>query len=166
MSTDITVGIPFFSGTISKQFQTAVDSILTQSLCPDEVHLIQDGSVSEELSELVKRYIESFPCVKHLIVEQNSGLAHALNFSILNTTSKYYARMDSDDIAHPQRLEKQVAFLNAHPDVDILGSWALEFEKDPLTENGFVRKLPAESSEIELMFHYRNPFVHSAVVFR
>jgi len=74
--------------------------------------------------------------------------------------------MDSDDIAHPQRLEKQVAFLNAHPDVDILGSWALEFEEDPLTEKGFVRQLPTESSEIESMFHYRNPFVHSTVVFR
>ncbi len=166
MAASITVGIPFFSGTISEQFRTALDSILTQSLHPDEVHLIQDGSVSEELSKLVNSYIESFPCVKHLIVEQNSGLAHALNFSILNTTSKYYARMDSDDIAHPQRLEKQVAFLNAHPDVDILGSWALEFEEDPLTEKGFVRQLPTESSEIESMFHYRNPFVHSAVVFR
>jgi len=88
MSASITVGIPFFSGTISEHFQAAVDSILTQSLHPDEVHLIQDGPVSEELSKLVNSYIESFSCVKHLKVEQNSGLAHALNFSILNTTSK------------------------------------------------------------------------------
>lgn len=160
MSASITVGIPFFSKTISKQFQTAVDSILAQSLQPDEVHLIQDGPVSEELSQLVKTYVESFSYIKHLLIEYNSGLAHAINFSILNTTSKYYARMDSDDIAHPQRLAKQIAFLEAHSDIDILGTWAIEFGDDPFTEQVFIRQVPTGLTEMKAMFHYRNPLTH------
>ena len=166
MSASITVGIPFFSKTISEQFQAAVDSVLAQSLQPDEVHLIQDGPVSEELSKVVKTYVESFSYIKHLIIEHNSGLAHAINFSILNTTSEYYARMDSDDIAHPQRLEKQSAFLEAHSDVQILGTWAIEFEENLFTEQGFVRQVPTNLTEMKAMFHYRNPFIHPTVMFR
>jgi hypothetical protein len=78
----------------------------------------------------------------------------------------YYARMDSDDIAYPQRIEKQVTYLEAHRDIDILGTWALEFEQDPVAHQGFLRQLPTEQSEIEAMFHYRNPFIHPAVMFR
>lgn len=166
MSASVTVGIPFFSGTIIDQFRATVDSIVSQSVKPDEIHLIQDGPVSEDLINFVKYYTESFPNIKHLIIEKNSGLAYAINFSVLNSSSEYYARMDSDDIAHPQRLEKQIAFLVAHPNVDILGTWALEFEKDPFNEKSFIRKLPTEQAEIESMFHYRNPFVHATVMFR
>jgi glycosyltransferase involved in cell wall biosynthesis len=166
MSSSITVGIPFFAGSSPEQFQASVDSILTQTLCPDEIHLIQDGSISEELNQLVEAYVASFSYVKRLVIENNAGLAHAINYSLLNTITTYYARMDSDDIAHPQRLEKQVAYLTAHQDIDILGTWALEFETDPLTEVGFIRQLPTEQTDIEAMFHYRNPFVHPAVVFR
>jgi len=166
MSSCITVGVPFFAGSVLEQFQAAVNSILTQTLRPDEVHLIQDGPIPEDLHKLVNSYVEKFPYVKHLIIEKNAGLAYAINYSLLNTMSTYYARMDSDDIAHPQRLEKQVAYLDAHQDIDILGTWALEFEKDPFTEQGFIRQLPTEQTGIEAMFHYRNPFVHPAVVFR
>ena len=139
---------------------------MAQTLCPDEVHLIQDGLIPEELNKLVESYVKSFPHVKHLVIENNAGIAYAINYSLLNTLSTYYARMDSDDIAHPQRLEKQVTYLDEHQDIDILGTWAIEFEKDPFSEKCFIRQLPTEQSDIEAMFHYRNPFVHPAVVFR
>lgn len=166
MSSCITVGIPFFFRSDPRQFQEAVDSILSQTLRPDEIHLIQDGSVPEELSNLVNVYLNLSPCIRHLVIKDNSGLAHALNFSILSATSKYYARMDSDDIAYPQRFEKQVLFLETHPEVDILGTWAQEFETDPYTSQGFLRKVPTNLADMKAMFHYRNPFIHPTVVFR
>ena len=119
-----------------------------------------------ELSQLIQTYVEHCSNVTHLVIEQNSGLAYAINFSILHTTSGYYARMDSDDIAYPQRLEKQIQFLDAHPEVNILGAWAQEFATNPTTEQGFLRKVPTEFAEMERMFHYRNPFIHPSVVFR
>ena len=166
MTSSVTVGIPFYSGSKPEQLQAAVDSILNQSLRPDEVHLIQDGSISKELSQLIQTYVEHCSNVIHLVIRQNSGPAYATNFSILHTTSVYYAKMDSDDIAYPQRLEKQIQFLDAHPEVNILGTWAQEFENDPATEQGFLRKVPTEFAEMEKMFHYRNPFIQSSVVFR
>jgi glycosyltransferase involved in cell wall biosynthesis len=166
MSASITVGIPFFSGTVPDQFTAAVDSILAQSRCPDAIHLIQDGPVPPVLDRLVQDYLVRSPIIQHIVIEQNAGLAHALNVSILASHSQYYARMDSDDIAYPERLEKQVAFLEAHLEIDILGTWAVEFEADPQTEPGFLRKLPTESAEMRKVFHYRNPLIHPSVVFR
>ena len=68
MTSSVTVGIPFYSSSKPEQLQAAVDSILNQSLRPDEVHLIQDGSVSEEMSQLIQTYVEH--C-------SNAGLFHS-----------------------------------------------------------------------------------------
>jgi glycosyltransferase involved in cell wall biosynthesis len=164
MNSSVTVGIPFYSDSKPEELKAAIDSIISQSLRSVDIHLIQDGLVPEALSQIIHSYIEGHSNITHLVIKHNSGLAHAINLSILNTTSKYYARMDSDDIAHPQRLEKQVQFLETHPDIDILGTWAVEFENDP--EQGSIRKLPVEATEMKQMFHYRNPFIHPTVVFR
>lgn len=166
MYTSLTVGIPFYAKTKIDQLKAAINSILSQTLVPDEIHLIQDGIVSEDLASFVKHYIDTFSHVKHILIDSNSGLAHALNVSILSTNSKYYARMDSDDISHPQRLEKQVKFLEANPNVDILGTWSLEFEADHTTESCFLRKVPTNQFEMKKIFHYRNPFIHPTVMFR
>lgn len=166
MTSLVTVGIPFYSGSKLEQLKAAIDSIVNQTLYPDEIHLIQNGPASEELIQLIQGYVKCYPNISHLVIEHNTGPAYAINFSILSTTSKYYARMDSDDIAYPQRLEKQIQFLETHPEINILGTWAQEFENDPNTEQGFLRKVPIEFSEMEKFFHYRNPFIHPSIVFR
>jgi len=68
MTSSITVGIPFYSGSKPGQLQAAVDSILNQSLCPDEVHLIQDGSISKELSLVVQKSLKK-PAIARVLNE-------------------------------------------------------------------------------------------------
>ncbi len=162
----ITVGIPFYRGSNTEQFQEAVDSILKQTLLPESIHLIQDGPISDNLARLVESYVRGNENIQLLRIPQNEGLPYALNYSILYTTTPYYARMDADDIAHPERLEKQLTFMEKHPEVDILGTSAWEFKKDPSNENCFLRKMPADKPHIEAFFHYRSPLVHSSVIFR
>lgn len=162
----ITVGIPFYQSSNIAHFRAAIDSILWQSLPAKEIHLIQDGSVSKTLEEIVKEYTANYSHIKHLLISQNMGLAHALNISILNSSSKYYARMDSDDIAHPERLSKQIDFLESNLHIDILGTWAFVFEDEFPSENCSIRIMPVLNNEIHELFHYQNPLIHPSVMFR
>jgi len=165
-SSDITVGIPFYAGTKANELKKAIDSILSQSLKPTEIHLIQDGLVSKEIRILIKSYLNSYDFIKYFFIPKNKKIAYALNLSILNTSTTYYARMDSDDISHHNRLEKQFNFLEKNSEIDILGTWVLEFADDLNMEKGFVKKMPITKEEIYRFFHYRDPFVHPSVMFR
>ncbi|NJL09814.1 MAG: glycosyltransferase [Calothrix sp. SM1_7_51] len=162
---NITVGIPFYAGTKIDYLSSAVDSILSQTISAQEIHLIQDGLVSKELKELALFYEQKHNSVKHLVIQHNKGLPYALNFSIMSSSTNYYARMDDDDVSHPNRLKKQLEFLETHPEIDILGTWAWEFENKP-EEKHFLRKMPTEFNLIRDYIHFRNPLNHPSVMFR
>lgn len=162
----VTVGIPFYAGTNIRQFQAAVDSILSQTLLPDKIHLIQDGKIGQELHLVVEAYKTALSeRIEHIVIEQNLGLAHALNVSILQTTTGFYARMDSDDISLPNRLLMQCEFLKANPDIGIVGGWAWEFSSENPAMD-FLKKMPTKHSDLAQMLHYRSPFIHPSVMFR
>jgi len=162
----ITVGIPFYKHTKLEEFQEAIDSILSQTLPADEIHLIQDGYISKDLENIVNRYLKLNDRINLIRIDENQGLAYALNLSILYSSNCYYARMDADDISHPERLKKQFDFLEKNSKIDILGTWSAEFEKKPEDENVLVRKMPTDITDIQKLVHYRNPLIHSSVMFR
>jgi len=164
--TEVTVGIPFYKNSNVVHLSAAIDSVLSQKLLPQEIHLIQDGPVTKPLEDLVKQYIERYSYIKHILNVENMGLAQAINISILNSTSKYYARMDSDDIAHPDRFIKQVSFLENNLNIDILGTWAFVFENELPSKNCSIRIMPVANKEIHELFHYQNPLIHPSVMFR
>jgi glycosyltransferase involved in cell wall biosynthesis len=153
------VGIPYYKKTDSTSLQKAIESVIKQSLRPSEIHLIQDGEVSPGIEEVINKYLQ-LDNVKHIKIEKNSGLSYAVNLSILNTNCIYYARMDSDDVSHPDRFKKQVEFLEKNLDISILGTWALDMDDHSCI------KVPIESKEIKDYFHFRNPFIHPTVMFR
>lgn len=161
----ITAGIPFYAKSNVDHLKVAIESVINQSYRIDDIHLIQDGEVSESISSVVKNYVNKNNKIR-LLKFPKMGLAAVLNNSIKKSNSKYYARMDADDISKPERLEKQLLFLEENSDVDILGTWAIEFNNQKQLSDGFVKKLPNEMKAIKNMFHYRNPLVHSSVMFR
>lgn len=164
---DVTVGIPFYAGSNAEHLRLAVESILRQTLQPTVIHLIQDGPVPPDVEALVKCLRITYPDqIRHLRLEENSGLPVALNLSILEASTQYYARMDCDDIAHPERLERQVRFLDHNPGIDILGTWVIEFSSEQKPDEGTLKRLPSTAKEIERFFHYRDPFAHPSVMFR
>ena len=162
----VTVGIPFYCKTNESQLIESIDSILNQSLLPSEIHLIQDGDIPSNLKKIITHYKIKYPSlIKHLR-PQKKGLPNTLNFSLQNCSSKYYARMDSDDISFSERLCKQVDFMEKNNDVDILGSWSIEFETSIHEKNTFINRKPNKSKLISDFFHYKNPLIHPSVVFR
>lgn len=164
--TSFTVGIPYYSESNPRYLKAAIDSIINQTLRPTVVHLIQDGQVNEELSSLIQEYLNTYDFIEKLEIPLNRGLPYALNYSILHSKTKYYARMDDDDIAFHDRFAKQIAFMEKNPEIKILGGWAIEFREEGEKRSESLIKVPLEEKQIRRFFHYRSPFIHPTVVFR
>ncbi|WP_245585909.1 glycosyltransferase family 2 protein [Paenibacillus pinihumi] len=102
----------------SGYIQAAVQSILDQTFEDFELVIIDDGSTDDTLAQL-QQFKD--PRIRLIIHEHNQGLIRSLNEGIEMATGKYIARMDADDIAVLDRFEHQVAFLDANPQVGVLG---------------------------------------------
>ena len=147
-------------------FRVALDSVINQTLQPNEIVLVEDGELTEELYQVIDEYKSKFPNLFNIVpLEKNSGLGKALRIGVLNCSNKLIARMDTDDIARNDRFEKQTEFLKNHPDIDVVGSWISEFENNP-DEIISYRQVPTESEEIYKFGQFRNPLNHMTVMFK
>ena len=145
----------------------ALDSMLEhQSVKPTEIVLVQDGPVSPELSLVLDDYKSKYPEVMHIIkLEQNSGLGNAMRIAVDNARFDLCARMDGDDICLPDRFEKQLTFLEKHPEVDMVGGQMTEFIDSP--DNIVAkREVPLTNEEIYEYMKNRCGVNHVTVMFR
>jgi glycosyltransferase involved in cell wall biosynthesis len=117
----VTVLLPVYNG--ERYLREAVESILSQTLAAFELLIVDDGS-TDGTEAICRSFID--PRIRVIRREKNAGLVSALNDGIDRITTKYVARMDADDVAVPSRLARQVAFLEARPDIAACGSWARE----------------------------------------
>lgn len=147
--------------------RVALDSMLVnQSVKPSEIVLVQDGPVPEELQQVLQVYEAKYPVVMHVIrLEKNGGLGNALKLGVENAKCNICARMDSDDICMPDRFEKQLAYLEAHPECDIVGGQMTEFIETPDNIVG-RREVPLTNDEIYEYMKSRCALNHVTVMFR
>ncbi len=138
----------------------AVESALGQTASDLELIVIDDGS-TDGTPTLLAAVTDS-----RLRVERQppAGLTRSLNRAIRLARSPLLARLDADDVALPQRLARQRRFLDAHPDVGLLGSGAREV--DALGRDVAIVTPPADDAAIRRALIRRNPFVHSSVLMR
>lgn len=143
----------------------ALDSILTQTVRPDEVILVKDGELTEELDNVIEEYKTKYPIIRTLSLSTNQGLGKALNEGLKHCSYDLVARMDTDDIAKPDRFEKQIKVFEKFPDIDICSAWIEEFEN---TTNHIlsVKKLPETHSEIVRYARHRCPINHPVVMYK
>ncbi|HIP14175.1 MAG TPA: glycosyltransferase [Sulfurimonas autotrophica] len=148
-------------------FNRAMQSIWDDQIVkPDEIVLVQDGSLTDELHIAINIWsVKLGDTFRTISLKKNVGLGEALNIGLKECNYGLVARMDSDDIALPERFEKQFAMLVENPDIDILGSWICEFDDDP-THCTQERKVPSVHRDIVKFAKYRNPLNHMTVVFR
>ncbi|MEH7095083.1 glycosyltransferase [Neobacillus vireti] len=143
----------------------SIESMLRQTLRPTEILIVFDGKLTDELYQLLNEYKKADPDLfKYVELEQNMGLGKALEIGIKECSYDLIARMDSDDICHPQRFEKQINFMKNNPDVQVLGSWIGEFEED-VEKIESIRKVPASYEEILQYAKTRCPLNHMTVVY-
>ena len=147
--------------------RVALDSMLVnQGIKPDEIVLVQDGPVPHDLSMLIKEYEEKYVQVMHVIrLEKNRGLGNALKIGVENAKNDIIARMDSDDICLPDRFEKQLAYLEFHPECDIVGGQMTEFIGEPTNIIG-CREVPLTNEDIYEYMKNRCALNHVTVMFR
>jgi lipopolysaccharide/colanic/teichoic acid biosynthesis glycosyltransferase/glycosyltransferase involved in cell wall biosynthesis len=140
----------------------ALDSMLNQTVVPDEIVLVEDGPLTNELYEVLDEYDEYLHRVKNAT---NLGLGLALNVGLKECRNELVARMDTDDISKPDRCEKQLKRFEEKPDLSIVGTWVDEFNTTP-DEVVSTRAVPIESDEIYNFAKKRSAFNHPAVMYR
>ena len=147
--------------------RVALDSMLVnQGVKPSEIVLVQDGPVPYEFFRLLLEYEDTYGDVLKIIkLEKNGGLGNALKLAVENAKYDICARMDSDDICAPDRFEKQLAYLEAHPECDIVGGQITEFIETP---NNIVGKrvVPCDNKKIYQYMRSRCALNHPTVMFR
>lgn len=147
-------------------FRKAIESVsFNQTVSPDEILVVIDGPVSEELSETIK-YIENhIPYVKTYWLPQNVGLGNAMKIGVDLCSNELIARMDADDIAVPNRFEKQIRFFEENPDISIVGGQISEFINEPQNVVG-CRQVPCQQEDLARYTKSRCPFNHMTVMFK
>ncbi len=147
-------------------FKQAIDSILNQALKPDEIVLMRDGPVPDELQKTIDSYVNDHKDLfSYYPQERNMGLGNALRIGVEKAKYDYIARMDTDDIALPERFAIQVKFMEEHSDVSVCGGQTYEFIGDLSNKTG-KREVPLNHEDIVKFMKKRNPFNHMTVMFK
>ena len=151
----VSVVMPTYNA--EKFLKEAIDSILDQTYQDFELLVIDDNS-KDNTCNIVKSYKDKR--IK-LIKGPQKGLAAALNYGIKVAKGKYIARMDADDISLPTRFEKQVTYLDKHPEITILGTWQEHFGRW-----NFVHKAKGTHEECKAELLFNCDLCHSTLMFR
>lgn len=143
-------------------FRIALESMIHQTVAPDEIVLVEDGPLTEELYAVVDDYKQWL----HVVInEKNMGLGLALNKGLLECRNELVARMDTDDISELDRCEKQLRYFETHPSTSILGGQIEDFYNNPKDVIG-MRLVPEADAEIKKYMKKRCPFNHMTVMFK
>ena len=147
-------------------FTLALDSMVKQTLQPQEYVIVKDGLLTEALDACIEAFQQQVTVpVKILAFEQNRGLGLALRDGVVVCSNEYIARMDTDDIAKPERFAKQIAYLEMHPEIALLGSRITEFSTD-VEHPDTITQLPLVDKEIRQYAKSRNPFRHMTLIYK
>ena len=142
--------------------RAALDSMINQTVKPDEIILVEDGPLTEELYMVVEDYEYWVHVIKN---EKNLGLGLALNRGLEACRNEFVARMDTDDISKPERCEKQLKRFEEKPELSIVGSYVDEFIDDP-SNIVSQRRVPLFQDDIYNYSKRRSSFNHPTVMYR
>lgn len=152
--------LPVYNG--APFLASSIDSILSQSFADFELLILNDGStdnsaaVAQSYQDSRIRYFE----------HANRGLPQTLNDGARIARGEFLFRQDQDDISYPERVARQVAYLDAHPDVAMLGTWSRIFVNGDPAAGFRYHRHPVAHASIALCAIFDSPFVHSSVAFR
>lgn len=145
----------------AENLRMALDSMIKQSIKPDEIILVEDGPLTPELYEVLEEYKNEITIVRN---EVNLGLGLALNEGLKRCKNELVARMDTDDISKQNRCEVQLKRFEEKPYLAIVGTHIDEFVDSP--ENIISsRKVPITSEEIYRFSKKRSAFNHPTVMY-
>lgn len=145
----------------------AVESILNQTYHNFDFFIQFDGIINNDVGKYLKNLTDER--LKIFERTENKGLAYSLNElleRVMNSSKQYQfiARMDADDISKSNRFERQLQFFEEHPDIDCLGTWAIEIKSDG--SEYFRKQMPETHDGCKELFKKRDCMIHPTVMFR
>jgi len=150
----------------TEYLRLAMQSMLAQTVPPEQFVLVCDGPLTPELDAVIAEYVELHPQLFTVVrLERNMGIGVALNIGIQHCRNELVARMDTDDIARNDRFELQLKEFEKDPELDVCGSHIVEFETDIHTIVA-ARKVPLTDAEIKAYQKRRDGLNHVAVMFK
>lgn len=163
----IAVILPIYKKDKVDYIKDSIESILYQTY--KDIHLVIgiDGPIGDDLMECIAHYA-MLSNVEVFDYEENRGLACVLNDLLdicFDEGFRYIARMDADDISELNRFEKQIKYLNEHPEIDVVGGAISEIDEKGKSRNKTI-VYPETPSKCRAFFSKRNPHAHPAVMFR
>lgn len=147
-----------------EHLRASIDSMLRQTVKPEEVLLVKDGPLTVELEQIIDSF-RGNDAFTILALPENVGLGKALNIGLSKCRNEFVVRMDTDDISKPDRCEKQLLLLNQHHKISVVGSAVGEFMQDPSKIIAY-RDVPDNHQSIAKRMKSRNPMNHMSVMFR
>jgi GT2 family glycosyltransferase len=156
----ISVAMSVYNG--ERFLALAIESILAQTFADFEFLILNDGS-SDGSAAIIDQYAARDSRIR-AIHRENRGLIKSLNQLLEEARAPLIARMDGDDIAHPMRFEKQLAFLAAHPDHQVLGTWTEDIDEagHPFSVTG--KDHPTTHAEFLASIEERSGLCHPSVM--
>ena len=147
-------------------FKQSIESVLNNSLMPDQIVIVKDGQLTPELNQIIDYYDSSFLHLFTVIqLDENVGLGKALNIGLEYVKHSIVARMDTDDICYEHRFRTQINFLIDNPDISVLGTAVQEFNIN-IGDLNQSRILPETTEELKKFSKFRNPLNHPTVMFK
>lgn len=144
----------------------AINSMLEQTIPPEQFVIVIDGSISDELRLLIDEYQSNYAELFTIVsLKYNGGLGNALNIGLKYCRNELIARMDADDISLPQRCERELELFNNNKNLVLCGTHIEEFYDTPENVHAF-RKVPTEYDDIKRFIRRRQPFNHPTVMFK
>lgn len=162
----ISVLMSVYKSDMPEYLNKAIKSIWTdQTIKPNQIVLVEDGELSEELLSVIANWKSELGDILTILRnDKNIGLTKSLNKGIKYVTSSLIARMDSDDISVSTRFEKQLDYLQSHPDIDIIGGAIREFNDE--NPNLRIRHYPETNEEVKKYIVKACPLAHPTVMMR
>lgn len=147
------------------RLDACLESIVSQTRQPDEIILVKDGPLGMDLDHVIDRFLDRYPQLfKVISLPENLGLIAALNKALESCESDYVLRMDTDDIAMPERFERQLDYMASHPEVAVSGTAMYEFLEDPARPR--LKPVKVSHEAIVHQLPWRNPVNHPTVCFK
>lgn len=154
----VSIVLPVYNG--EHWIKWGIRCVLEQSFTDFELIVVDDGSIDRSWDVMCGLSDARIRAIRR----PNCGLPATLNYLIQMAKGEFIARQDQDDISFPSRLKGQVEFLEANPDVGMVGTWAEIWVGDERSDR--ILQHPTDDASIKFNLLFDNPFVHSSVMIR
>ena len=145
----------------SPYLRRSIDSLLRQSFREWELIAVENGS-GDDSAAILASYDDQR--IRSFCFPANIGRTPALRYAFREARGEYIAVLDADDIAHPERLLRQVDHLDSHPEIVLLGTWADHIDADDTVIGAWTP--PTEAAALLTSMASENPIVHSSAMYR